>query len=162
MWAKRNVELELALVQTARCSRGTIAAEWPQVLAPPRYNRLQDSKSPHRSNHVVQARPFSRASERGQALIEYAAIVAVVGACLVAILGLLGRATNRVYERTASAVSLESTAEHGNHGGGGGVMLTGSSSGGRRGGRGPAEPPPDSAAGAGSEAPAGPTTDASR
>jgi Flp pilus assembly pilin Flp len=147
-------------VQATQCLQGTIAAEWPQVLAPPRCNRLQESQSPHRSSHVVQARPFSRTSERGQALIEYAAIVAVVGACLVAILGLLGRATNRVYERTASAVSLEAKENH--RGGGGGVMLTGTASGGRRGGRGPAEPPPDSAAGAGSEEPAGPTTDASR
>jgi Flp pilus assembly pilin Flp len=66
---------------------------------------------------VVQARPFSRLNERGQALIEYAAIVAVVGACLVAILGLIGRATHRAYDRTASAVS---EGKPGFQGGGGG------------------------------------------
>jgi Flp pilus assembly pilin Flp len=108
---------------------------------------------------VVQARPFSRGNERGQALVEYAAIVAVVGACLVAILGLVGRATNRAYERTASAVSLG--GKPGYHGASG-VILTGISSGGRRGGRGSAEPPPDSTAGDGSEEAAGATTDAPR
>jgi Flp pilus assembly pilin Flp len=93
---------------------------------------------------VVQARPFSRGNERGQALIEYAAIVAVVGACLVAILGLVSRATNRAYERTASAVSQGKTGFQGT----GGVTLTGISSSGRRAGQGSPESPPDSAASA--------------
>lgn len=91
---------------------------------------------------MVQARPFSRLTERGQALIEYAAIVAVVGACLVAILGLVGRATNRAYDRTASAVSQGKSGFQGT----GGVLLTGSSAGVRP--RPAAEPPPDSAASA--------------
>jgi Flp pilus assembly pilin Flp len=109
---------------------------------------------------VVQVRPFSRGNERGQALIEYAAIVAVVGACLVAILGLVGRATNRAYERTASAVSIGKPGFQGGGGGGGGI-LTGTSSAGRR-GRGPAEPPPDSAASADSGQAADATTDVSK
>ena len=67
---------------------------------------------------MVLARPSSRVNERGQALIEYAAIVAVVGACLVAILGLVGRATNRAYERTATAVSQGKTGFQGGGGGG--------------------------------------------
>ena len=104
---------------------------------------------------MVLARPFFRGNERGQALIEYAAIVAVVGACLVAILGLVGRATNRAYERTASAVSA---GKPGFQGSGGGVILTGTSSGRPRGGRGSADPPPDSAASAGTEDAAGETT----
>jgi len=104
---------------------------------------------------VVQARPFFRGNERGQALIEYAAIVAVVGACLVAILGLVGRATNRAYERTASAVSV---GKPGYQGGGGGVILTGTSSTGPRRGQPSAEPPPDSAASAEPKEPAGETT----
>lgn len=107
---------------------------------------------------MVQTRPFSRGNERGQALIEYAAIVALVGACLVAILGLVGRATNRAYERTASAVSGGKSGYQG----GSGVILTGTSSAGRRGGRGEAEPPPDSTAGDESEEEAGAPTAASR
>jgi Flp pilus assembly pilin Flp len=93
---------------------------------------------------VVLARPFSRGNERGQALIEYAAIVAVVGACLVAILGLLGRATNRAYDRTASAVSQGRSGFQGTGGG----TLTGISSSGRRADQGSAQPSPDSVASA--------------
>ena len=106
---------------------------------------------------MVQARPFSRLNERGQALIEYAAIVAVVGACLVAILGLVSKATHRAYDRTASAVSEGKSGFQG--GGGGGGILTGTSSGVRPrpsvepppDSTASAEPPPDSEAGAGSD-----------
>jgi Flp pilus assembly pilin Flp len=93
---------------------------------------------------VVEQHRFTPRNERGQAIFEYAMIVALVGACLVAILGLVGRATNRAYQRTTSAVTFGGSA---GYSGGGRVILTGTSSGVRRGGRGSAEPPPDSAAG---------------
>lgn len=92
---------------------------------------------------MVQARPsFFRRNERGQALVEYAMIVALVGACLVVILGLVGRATGRAYDRTAATVS------HGGrtgYGGSGGMMLISSPPGGRP-RQGPEPPAADSAA----------------
>jgi Flp pilus assembly pilin Flp len=93
---------------------------------------------------VVQARLSCRRSERGQALVEYAMIVAVVGACLVAILGLVAKATSRAYDRTASAVSLGASSGYPV---GGGVILTSAPSTGRRAGRGSPESPPDSVGG---------------
>jgi len=77
------------------------------------------------SGTVVQPRRPPRFSERGQALLEYAMVVALIGACLVAILGLLGRATNRAYKDTASTLSHETGSPYG---GSGGVILTGGSS----------------------------------
>jgi Flp pilus assembly pilin Flp len=66
-----------------------------------------------------------RLDERGQAILEYAMIVAVVGACLVAILGLLGRATQKTYTQTAATVVRQSVPAAaygaGQLGGGGGV-----------------------------------------
>ena len=55
----------------------------------------------------------SRRSERGQALVEYAAIVALIGACLVAILGLVGRSTKQAYEQTSATVSRATVAGYG-------------------------------------------------
>lgn len=96
---------------------------------------------------MVQADP-SRRNERGQALVEYAMIVALVGACLVAILGLVGRTTGRAYDRTAAAVSRGGSA---GYGGSGGVILVSSPS---RGGRlrHGTEPPPADSTGAGESA----------
>jgi Flp pilus assembly pilin Flp len=48
-----------------------------------------------------------RLDERGQAILEYAIIVALVGACLVAILGLVGRATHNVYTQTTATVARQ-------------------------------------------------------
>lgn len=75
--------------------------------------------------------PIARRSarnERGQALVEYAVIVALVGACLVAILGLVGRATRRAYDLTASSISppAASAFPAGGGGGSGGGGLSGS------------------------------------
>lgn len=86
-------------------------------------------------------------------------IVAVVGACLVAILGLVGRATSRAYDRTASAVSLGAGS---GYPGGGGVILTSTPSNVSRGSRGPVEAPPDSAGGDASPDSVDATTTASR
>jgi Flp pilus assembly pilin Flp len=61
----------------------------------------------------------SGSNERGQALVEYAVIVALIGACLVAVLGLVGRATRNAYEQTSTTVSQQ-TGSGGYLGGGGG------------------------------------------
>ena len=66
----------------------------------------------------------SAINERGQALVEYAVIVAIIGACLVAILGLVGRATRNAYDRTSSSISNRTTSGYsapvgGGMGGGG-------------------------------------------
>jgi Flp pilus assembly pilin Flp len=70
-------------------------------------------------------------SERGQALIEYAIIVALVGTCLVAILGLVGGAAKTAFHNTSTVVRQVS-APAGGGGGGGGVPAIPASS--------PAEP----------------------
>ena len=70
----------------------------------------------------------SRCGERGQALVEYAAVVALIGACLVAILGLVGRSTRHAYEQTSATMSHATVAGYGSRSGGG-VVLIGSSPG---------------------------------
>jgi Flp pilus assembly pilin Flp len=70
----------------------------------------------------------SRRNERGQALVEYAAIVALIGACLVAILGLVGRSTSRAFEQTSASVTSATAAGYGS-GSGGSAVLIGSSPG---------------------------------
>jgi Flp pilus assembly pilin Flp len=64
--------------------------------------------------------------QRGQAILEYAIIVAVIGACLVAILGLVGRATQKVYTQTSATVARQgaSPASYGGAqlGDGGGLL----------------------------------------
>jgi Flp pilus assembly pilin Flp len=118
-------------------------------LVLPAYCTSNNVESLHWRSLVVHERPRCRGSERGQALIEYAMVVALVGASLVAILGLIGRAVHRAYVQTAAAVSTGPTP--GYHGGrGGGVMVIDRSSG-RRPTPVTAEPPdtgepPDSAA----------------
>ncbi len=57
-------------------------------------------------------------SERGQALVEYAMIIALVGACLVAILGLVGHAARNTYDRSASQLAHQTNAGYGASGGG--------------------------------------------
>ena len=44
-------------------------------------------------------------AERGQALLEYAALVAAIGICIVASLGLVGRVTQNAYVQTANSVA---------------------------------------------------------
>ena len=50
-----------------------------------------------------------RRSERGQALLEYATIVALIGTCLVAILGLVGNATRKTFDRTSSPLMRQAS-----------------------------------------------------
>ena len=65
----------------------------------------------------------SRYGERGQALVEYAAIVALIGACLVAILGLVGRSTKQAYEQTSATMTRATVAGYGTESGGGGLFV---------------------------------------
>jgi Flp pilus assembly pilin Flp len=85
-------------------------------------------------------------SERGQGLVEYAIILALIGVGLIVILGFLGRTTRNVYDQTASALGGQTgSPASGGVGGGsaGGVRVT------------PASPSPasDSTSGAGSTGP---------
>jgi Flp pilus assembly pilin Flp len=68
-----------------------------------------------------------RRHERGQALVEYATVIALVGLCLVAILGLVGNATKKAFERTSSTVDRNASypvgGGSGGGGGGGGVRV---------------------------------------
>ena len=45
--------------------------------------------------------------ERGQALLEYAALVAVIGIGIVAVLGLIGHVTSNAYQRSANSVAVQ-------------------------------------------------------
>jgi Flp pilus assembly pilin Flp len=67
-------------------------------------------------------------SERGQGLVEYAIILALIGVGLIVILGFLGRTTRNVYDQTASALGGQTgaPASSGGMGGGlaGGVRVT--------------------------------------
>ena len=75
-------------------------------------------------------RQQSRRTERGQSITEYVLLVALVGACLALILGMVGKAASRAYHQ--STVSLEQKVPNygSSGGGGGGVVLVGSSGGG--------------------------------
>ena len=98
--------------------------------------------------------PIARRSglnERGQALVEYAVIVALVGACLVAILGLVGRATRRAYDVTTSTIAAPSAPAYPAGGGGGGGSGGGGLSGSVRVIPASSGEPPDSAGQAGSQ-----------
>ena len=57
-------------------------------------------------------------NERGQAIVEYAIIVALVGACLVAILGLVGDVTKTAFRNTSTVVRQASAPVGGGGGGG--------------------------------------------
>jgi Flp pilus assembly pilin Flp len=59
-------------------------------------------------------------SQRGQGLVEYVALVAVIGTALVLVMGLLGQATGNAYRNTAKAVSRETGHPYGGSGSGAG------------------------------------------
>lgn len=90
---------------------------------------------------MVQLPRWFRGDERGQALLEYAILVALVGACLVVILGLVGRAAHGAYERSSETLAK---APPGYVGGGGGALV--GSLGGGHGEPRPSVPPGDSLA----------------
>ncbi len=81
--------------------------------------------------------------EQGQALIEYAVIIALVGACVVVILGLVGRAAKNVYDDMAMAVSDAPKGGQWTGASGGTIVVRTPVQ--SRGNGGPATPPPDSA-----------------
>ncbi len=54
---------------------------------------------------MTQGSRHRRDNERGQALLEYALMVALVGGCLVMILGSVGSAAKRAYGESADAIS---------------------------------------------------------
>ena len=62
----------------------------------------------------------SRLNQHGQALSEYAMLVAIVGMGLVVILGLFGRATKQAWQHSESTFAQEPVAYGGGAGGGGG------------------------------------------
>ena len=62
---------------------------------------------------MVDPRQDHRATERGQALVEYALVVALVGAGLVAVLGYLGRSAHKAYVEAAEAVATGQPVSHG-------------------------------------------------
>ena len=68
----------------------------------------------------------SVSNRRGQALAEYAMLVAIVGMGLVVILGIFGRATKQAWQRSESSFSQAAPPASG----GGGSVADGSSSGG--------------------------------
>jgi Flp pilus assembly pilin Flp len=63
-------------------------------------------------------------SERGQGLVEYAIILALIGVGLIVILGFLGRTTRNVYDQTASAIGGQTGSPASSGGPGGGVGVT--------------------------------------
>jgi Flp pilus assembly pilin Flp len=83
--------------------------------------------------------------ERGQALVEYGAVIALVAAGLVGGLALLGRATGNAYHKASAEIS-QGSGQYGDQGGSGPVALPSAPVAAR-----PAEPPdsapsePDSA-----------------
>jgi Flp pilus assembly pilin Flp len=62
----------------------------------------------------------SRPNQHGQALSEYAMLVAIVGMGLVVILGLFGRATKQAWQHSENTFAQEPVAYGGGGGGGGG------------------------------------------
>ena len=101
-------------------------------------------------------RQRSRDPRRGQALGEYVVLVALIGVCLILVLGMLGKSAGRAYKQ--SSASLDAVPSFGSRGGGrviggggtgggGGAVLVGSSGGG---GGGVHVPPASSSDSAGS------------
>lgn len=88
--------------------------------------------------------PANFRGEHGQALIEYALIIALVGGCVVVILGLVGKAANHVYEDMNMAVS--DAPKSGQWTGASGTSILVRTPVQSRGNGTPTTPPPDSAA----------------
>lgn len=66
----------------------------------------------------------SRAGERGQALLEYAMIIALIGMGLVVMLNVMGGAVRNTYQRTSDSVSRQTMGAGGGGGGSGSVSVS--------------------------------------
>lgn len=112
---------------------------------------------------MAQSRRHFRDNERGQALVQYAMLIALVGASLVFILGIIGNAARNAYSHSETSLeeSRRGQSGGGSGGGGGGLILTGSSGGGHP-GPAPTVPQADSAASGEADDSTGVTNTASR
>ena len=102
------------------------AQDLPETTRPAEHNPAPPQPESDESRRGMRAHTVRR-KDRGQAIVEYAAVIALIGVCLVAILSLVGNATKKAFERTSSTVdrnaSVPAGGGAGGAGGGGGVHV---------------------------------------
>ena len=94
----------------------------------PSTGRTRSTRSLHRSRTQERTlkSPSSQSGlgERGQALMEYTMIVALIGMGLVVVLSVLGGTVRNTYQRTSATVSRQTVGASGGGGGGSGPVST--------------------------------------